>query len=99
MDVRFKVVRESVYQLFSVHSIARSGEDMKEIPLLFALMSRRRTKDYLAIIQSIVEKLEKTSVQRIVADFEVTSWKAFKDSFPHAQIEGCSFRASDLSKD
>ena len=59
IDATFKVVREPFYQLFSVHSFVRTGEDMKQIPLLFALMSRRRTKGYLSIIQCITEKLEK----------------------------------------
>ena len=45
----FKVVRRPFYQLLSVHAFVRSGSDTKQIPLVLAVMSRRRAKDYLSV--------------------------------------------------
>ncbi|KAH3873457.1 hypothetical protein DPMN_036692 [Dreissena polymorpha] len=38
IDGTFKVVRQPFYQLLSIHSFVRSGDDMKQLPLLFAVI-------------------------------------------------------------
>ena len=49
MDATFHVVNKPWIQLFSVHSFIRSGTHMKQVPLAFCFMSRKRSQDYYEV--------------------------------------------------
>ena len=40
-------------QMWGLHSFIRKGEEKKMVPLVFALMSRRRARDYKAILHTV----------------------------------------------
>jgi hypothetical protein len=51
LDGTFKVVREPFTSLFSIHAFVRSGDCAKQLPLVYVLMSSRRTRDYVAVLK------------------------------------------------
>lgn len=83
-------------QLFSIHGFVKNRKgEVKQLPLGFVLMSRRKRRDYVAVFQSIKAVLAKKnlpiSLVEVVADFERGCWRAVEDIFPTVKIFGCGF--------
>ncbi|XP_048750365.2 uncharacterized protein LOC125662230 [Ostrea edulis] len=92
MDATFHVVNNPWTQLFTIHSFIRSGQHMKQVPLVFCFMSRKRKEDYYEILRAIDRLLPRQiSLQGFVVDFESAMWRAIQDRFPWAVIQGCVF--------
>ena len=92
VDATFKVVRAPFYQLLSVHAFLRAGEAIKQVPLAFALMSRRRREDYEAVLQCIKERLPcQPDCGDFVCDFEAAIWGAARSVLPGVHVHGCTF--------
>ncbi|XP_078334484.1 uncharacterized protein LOC111132122 [Crassostrea virginica] len=92
MDATFHVVNQPWTQLFSVHSFIRSGSHMKQVPLAFCFMSRKRTDDYYEVLRAIDRLLPaQIALQTCVVDFEAGVWRAIQDRFPGTVIQGCVF--------
>ena len=88
----FKFVKAPFKQLFSIHAMVRSNEDVLQVPLAFILMSRRQACDYQLILEAIVASFAAPpSLKRVILDFEAAIWVAMKTVFPNAELRGCSF--------
>ena len=89
MDGTFSVVKKPFSQLYSVHVFIRHEKNVKQIPVLFILMSGKSKKDYVAVLRHLKSILPDTvAVREIILDFERAVWKAVKKVFPRATIKG-----------
>lgn len=92
VDATFKIVAAPFHQLFSIHAFIKGDDsDMKQVPLIFVLMSRRRKRDYKAVLESILNMVPNNHVKKVVADFEQAIWRAFRYILPNTTIQGCLF--------
>ena len=51
-DGTFKVVSEPYKQLYTINAFIRVGKAMKQVPLIYLLMPRRKRTDYEAVCSS-----------------------------------------------
>ena len=71
MDATFKVVKSPSTQLFSIHAFVKQDEDIKQLPLAYALMSGKRRRNYKKVLQAILDLLpHEIVIEAAVADFE-----------------------------
>ena len=93
MDGTFKVVKKPFAQLFSFHGFLKDddGQTVKQVPLVYVLMSRRRKRDYVAVFKAIRNLAPNLNDVDMVTDFESAIWGAARKVFPGAVVHGCSF--------
>ena len=68
-------------QLWSIHAFARVDDAVRQVPLAYVIMSSKRRRDYIAILQELLEALEDRdmdcALKVVVGDFEAAVWQAF----------------------
>jgi hypothetical protein len=79
MDSTFKVVKKPFVQLYSIHVFVKRDGGLKQVPLLYVLMSSRRKRDYRAVLRSIKDRAlangQTLRVESLVTDFEAALWR------------------------
>lgn len=92
IDGTFKVTRRPFSMLLSIHAFVRRGDCSKQVPLLYVLMSGRKTSDYIQVFNAVLRGLEHdAAVEEVVCDYEVALWKSVHHVFPEVPIRGCVF--------
>ena len=56
-DATFKIARHPFTQLFSVHAHVKNDDNIKQVPLLYAMMSGKRCCDYEEVFSKTIELL------------------------------------------
>ena len=91
IDATFKVVSPPFTQLYSIYAFKHKGQSVKQLPMLFILMSGQHTNDYRAVIRHVLLHRRVPSVVKLVLDFEKAVWKAAGHEMPRATLKGASF--------
>lgn len=47
----FRLVAKPFMQMFSIHAFIRKGKELKQVPLMFVLMTSRKFKDYKKVFE------------------------------------------------
>ena len=94
VDSTFKVVKSPFTQLFSIHGFIRSGDCIKQVPMVFVIMSGKSKKDYRKVFQAILDLLSDSKVNRLVMDFEYAMGHTADKVFPEVSVRGCGFHWS-----
>ena len=91
-DGAFKLVGKPFKQLYVIHAFV-AGEKgcLKQVPLVFVLMSHRREIDYAAVLAEIKNLVPRAAVRSFVMDFELAFWLAADEVFPSANKRGRFF--------
>jgi len=92
LDGTFKLVKTPFTQLFGIHSFIRQGDSVKQVPLVFAIMTSRKKRDYAAVMQCVFDNLpDELKVQRVTLDFEAGLWHVLGVMMPWVALRGCAF--------
>ena len=95
VDDTFKLCKAPFTQLLTVNAFVRRKDHAKQVPLVFALMSGKKKKDYRAVIREIIKNIPgQPSVKKVTVDFERAIWSAFQKVLPEVRIMGCAFHWS-----
>lgn len=66
--------------------------NMKMVPLVFVMMTRRQASDYVAVFREIKRMTVRPAVIEIFSDFERAAWKAVREVFDTSVNHvGCNF--------
>ena len=57
LDGTFKIVKAPFIQLFFIHAFVKSDSGIKQLPLVFVVMSGKRKKDHRKVLTAILEAL------------------------------------------
>ena len=92
VDGTFKIVKQPFIQMWSIHIFVRYGENVKQVPVLFVIMSSRQKVDYISLLRWLKEHYS-LSVETITSDFEIALWRAVSVVFPDVIMQGCLFES------
>ena len=102
LDGTFKIVSKPFTQMFSISAFVKGPQgNTRQIPLAYALMSRRRRQDYKKVLNAIKSALpNRAAVQRCMMDFEKGMWRAVTDVLgDDVETQGCNFHFSQVNMD
>ncbi|CAJ0595579.1 unnamed protein product [Cylicocyclus nassatus] len=86
-------------QVYTVHGVCNGGFEM---PLMFAIMTRKREEDFRVVFEKLKEKINAAMPEsgeqqlKFVVDFDLAAITAAAQVFPRCSIEGCSWHLSQV---
>ena len=77
-DTTFYIVKRPFTHLFSIYSFLKSGDNTKQAPFMFVLMSGKRRKDYKKVLEEVRSLRllpDDPAIAHNVIDFEASLWR------------------------
>ena len=78
VDATFKLCRQPFTQLLTVNAFVKADDYVKQVPLVFVLMSGKRKRDYRAVFRELLELLPSPALRQVTLDFECAVWKVLR---------------------
>ena len=91
VDATFKLCRQPFTQLLTVNAFVKADDYVKQVPLVFVLMSGKRKRDYRAVFRELLELLPSPALRQVTLDFECAVWKVLRQLLPEVKLLGCVF--------
>ena len=76
IDATFRAVGLLFTQLWSVYALQKHEQSVKQVPLVFCLMSGKSTQEYKAVLKVVLQELPAPFVHTIHLEFESAMWRA-----------------------
>ena len=95
VDTTFKSVGAPFTQMWSIHAFIEQGDSLKQVSLVYVVMSGKSEDDYTVVLCNLVKHFKTTPALRTtVLDFEAAVWNTMRAVFPDVKLRGCSFHWS-----
>ena len=91
VDGTLKVVKDPFYKLFTVHAFIKSSDKLKQVPLIYCLMSGKEKADYKGVFSTSQSLMNPIG---LVTYFESAIWGGFTETFHGIKIFGCVFHST-----
>ena len=91
VDASFKLCRQPFTQLLTVNAFVNADDYVKQVLLVFVLMSGKKKGDYRGVSKKLLALLPSPAVKQVTLDFECTMWKVLSKLLPGIKLLGCLF--------
>ncbi|RMX51817.1 hypothetical protein pdam_00021963 [Pocillopora damicornis] len=92
IDSTFKLCCHPFTQLWTIDANVKSKDHVKQVPLVFVLMSGKKTKYYQKVMRTLLDLLpQNLKVHQVMIDFEEAMWNYLYEVLPDVMVKGCVF--------
>lgn len=90
-DIASSFTPQPFLQLLTIKTFIKKNEAYEHVPVAFCLMSRNGREDYKMVLESLFDPIlsEDFQFKTLVAELDISLWKALKDVLPRRRIRTC----------